>query len=1333
MCNKSQTKLNKVECLKTLYPGLIAAICMVLLSFASCAALAQYAEDLSWISGGHNWVSSIAYSPDGAVLASAGADNTIKIWQTANGKCQRSIYCKNFWITSISFSTDGKTLAAGCDDGMLRIWRIADGIMVQSSITGVMRCVVHSPDGKYLAAANDSGDIFVYQLGNDMILNTAGQLAQMSSISALAFSKDSRYLASGDFYGEMKIWRLSDWSDLKSFQGHDGTVWGLQFTSDGTKLVSASSDFTAKVWRVSDATCLLTMTHPVWVDCLALSPDNTTLATGCDDGVIRYWRMSDGYMMGESDDTGSILAVKYSNDGATLASGNSEGKLDFWNTADYSLRLELTKHHAIINQAAYSPDGSVAASASYDGTVRLWDTSDGTLLETIDGLGSPVYSLAFSPDNQMLAFGTDDGIVRVWSLAADKIAYTFTSHTQKVTSIVFTADSGNIISASEDAKIIFTNLATQTDYRTISELGSVQRIALSADEKTLASARTSSTAIRLFKTSDGSFIRSLTGHSKAINSMAFSSDNIMLNSASADASIKVWQLSSGACLRTITTQTAINSMAPSPDGKVFAVAGAEGAIKLVKYADGSIINTWIQECEEGVSSVAYAPNGRGLLWGRNDGSVLLAKFGFAPTISNPSLSVTQNGPVSYIINYTGAASVNLTKDNITLNKLGTANGTVSVTGTGLLSRTITISNITGDGELSISLAANTATDTDGKKALAVGPSISFIVDNTPPAVTISSPSTVSTKKGPVTYTINYTGADVVNLSTSDITVSKTGTADCTLLLTGTGLTTRTATLSGITGNGTLSISVAAGTAYDNAGNISAAAGPSGEVVINNDVPMATIGAPSLALTRNTSVSFTISYSGATKIALDASQVVLSRTGTANGAVVVSGTGSSTRTVIISNIAGTGTIGISLLSGTASDDQGNLSLPAGPSQTFTVDNTPPSISLSMPSATSTAIGPVSYTISYIGADNITLKESDITLVKTGTANGTIEVINGLPPAPSSKKRMMSAVVAKNSSLVTIKNITGDGTLAIKVAAGSASDIAGNLCPAAGPSMSFKVDNSAGPVVKITSPSTLSSYTRNCSDLTIKGTADDPHGMQSVKWTCSNQTSGTCNGTSQWTTSGIQLSPGDNTIVITATNSLNNSTSVTVMVNYTDSLPGDAWTGIAMVSLPIIPDDIDPLKVTGAGLGDWFSYDPAGSYIGYENAESWFIPQSGTPGRGFWAKFGTTPVVPKGIIPAQIGSISIHLEKGWNLVGQPFIKQIRWDLDSVMVSKGGNAGIPLGQAQDLVRPYAWGWDSSTSKYYLVYDPNIVSSATDVMKPWQAFWVKALDTCDIIFSAP
>ena len=118
----------------------------------------------------------------------------------------------------------------------------------------------------------------------------------------------------------------------------------------------------------------------------------------------------------------------------------------------------------------------------------------------------------------------------------------------------------------------------------------------------------------------------------------------------------------------------------------------------------------------------------------------------APTVSigAPSATITSGGPVTYTVTYadTNFNSSTLVPGNITLNKTGTANGTIGVSGTGL-TRIVTISGITGDGTLGISIAAGTASDLAGNTAPAAGPSTTFDISQASSSVTVTCPVSVT--------------------------------------------------------------------------------------------------------------------------------------------------------------------------------------------------------------------------------------------------------------------------------------------------------------------------------------------------------------------------------------------------------------------------------------------------------------------------------------------------------------------------------------------------------------------------------------------------------------
>ncbi|HIJ73893.1 MAG TPA: DUF5011 domain-containing protein, partial [Candidatus Hydrogenedentes bacterium] len=425
----------------------------------------------------------------------------------------------------------------------------------------------------------------------------------------------------------------------------------------------------------------------------------------------------------------------------------------------------------------------------------------------------------------------------------------------------------------------------------------------------------------------------------------------------------------------------------------------------------------------------------------------------AISIGEPSATVTAAGPVTYTVSCSGAATVVLAAEHVALHATGTASGSVAVAGAGAETRTVTLSDISGDGSLAISLAAGVAIDEAGNQTLAAGPSTPFLVDSAMVSVAIHPPSVDVTRAGPVVYTVSYANAVNVSLSESDITLNSTGTAAGGVSVTGTGVQTRTVTLADIVGDGALSLTIASATAEDELGNPAPGAGPSAPVTADNAPPALSVGVPSVGLTAAGPVSFTVVYEGADMVALTQDDVLLAGEGTATGAVTIDEfkaqeKGDITRVVTVSDITGDGTLGVSLAAGTAHDLAGNLAAAAGPSAFCTVDNTPPALELSGPSIPVTRAGPIVYTVTYFGAETVTLSPGDVALDATGTATGTVAVSG----------------TGCSERQVNLLNVAGDGTLGVAVAAGTASDAAGNTSSAAQSSLPCVVDNTR-PVITL----------------------------------------------------------------------------------------------------------------------------------------------------------------------------------------------------------------------------------------------------------------------------
>uniref|UniRef100_UPI0025D9041F beta strand repeat-containing protein n=1 Tax=Mucilaginibacter sp. TaxID=1882438 RepID=UPI0025D9041F len=453
----------------------------------------------------------------------------------------------------------------------------------------------------------------------------------------------------------------------------------------------------------------------------------------------------------------------------------------------------------------------------------------------------------------------------------------------------------------------------------------------------------------------------------------------------------------------------------------------------------------------------------------------------ATTVSslNRAGSTPSNGStVNYTLTF-GAAVTGVTASNFSLTTSGVSGAAVGTptTGDSGVTWTIPVTTGSGDGNVTLNLA-NASSLSQAISTTLPFTGQTYSIDKTAPTISIGSPSASITKSGGVSYTVTYSDVNFSSstLATGNITVNTGGSAAAgSVAVTGSG-STRTVTLSSITGDGTLGISIGSGTATDAAGNSAPASSASTTFTVDNTAPTISIGSPSASLTTGGPVSYTVTYSDAhfNASTLGAGNITVNSTGgnASAGSISVTGSG-STRTVTLSSITGTGNLGISIPANTANDLAGNNAPAAGPSTTFAVDNTAPTVSsIALANTSPTNATSVGYTVTF--SESVTgVDQSDFNLVGTG-ASGSITGFSG----------------SGTSYTVTVSSVSGNGTLRLdlKSSGTGISDAAGNAIAAGFTGQSYTIDTTAPTVLSITQQD--GSTTQNGSQIDYSVTFSEP---------------------------------------------------------------------------------------------------------------------------------------------------------------------------------------------------------------------------------------------------
>jgi WD40 repeat protein len=207
-------------------------------------------------------VRALAMSPDGKLLASAGDDPVVQLWDTSTGKAGVKLAAHTDWVLSLTFSPDGKWLASGGYDGIVRLWEVAAAkklldipaqpppmAKAPPPPPNAVMALAFSPDSKLLALGGTDTQVHLVNPADGKIVRSIP--GHTSSITALAFHASGTVLASGSKDGTVRLWTPANGQALKTLEGHIAWVQGLTFLAQGTRLASVGADQTVRLWDLT--------------------------------------------------------------------------------------------------------------------------------------------------------------------------------------------------------------------------------------------------------------------------------------------------------------------------------------------------------------------------------------------------------------------------------------------------------------------------------------------------------------------------------------------------------------------------------------------------------------------------------------------------------------------------------------------------------------------------------------------------------------------------------------------------------------------------------------------------------------------------------------------------------------------------------------------------------------------------------------------------------------------------------------------------------------------------------------------------------------------------
>lgn len=568
-------------------------------------------------------VLSVAFSPDGELLAAGDSNGNIHLWRVESGQQVLILGGHTNLVVSLAFSPDGQTLCSGGADASIRLWNVATGVCekILEGHQDEVWSVTFSPNGKLLASGSDDCTIKLWDTNSGECLKTI--TGHTSWVTSLVFTPEGKTIASGSDDRTIKLWDFNSGECLKTFEGHSGGVRTISFSSDNELLASGSEDYSIKLWDVNRGECLSTLTgHDNMVFSVAFSPDGDHLATSCHNYEIKLWNIDTGKCLNTfKEHSGWIMSIAFNQKNGYLASGSYDQTVRLW---DPNTGKVLRKFQGYSNQVfsvALSSDNKLV-SGSYDSKVRLWDLETGQIISELKGHKNGVHSVALNQQANLIASGGGDNTVKLWDLEKKTVIRTFKGHNGLVRSVAFSPDGQIIASASEDHTVRLWNSSTGQTVNILQEhQAAVWSVAHSPDGQILASASWDNT-IKLWNTNTHECYQTLNDHTNWVLSVAFSPDSQMLASSSADKTLKLWNINTGECIKTWQMTSALSiSVVFSPDGKMLAGNCQDGTIRLWSLKTDECTKVLTGHDSGWVWSIKFDHSGQILVSGSEDETI----------------------------------------------------------------------------------------------------------------------------------------------------------------------------------------------------------------------------------------------------------------------------------------------------------------------------------------------------------------------------------------------------------------------------------------------------------------------------------------------------------------------------------------------------------------------------------------------------------------------------------------------------------------------------------------------------------------------------------------
>ncbi|MEM7449582.1 MAG: WD40 repeat domain-containing protein [Myxococcota bacterium] len=601
-------------------------------------------------------VKSIDFSPCGRYLVTTGAVGAVKVWNAERGTlCKAFPYCRtaNSATSPIALAGAARnlTIAALLQDHTVGIWSAFGEVASRICLTdGSLECIALSPDRRWVGIGIDGHqrmgghEVRIFNVDDGSVFTNL--IGHCDTVRSLAFSADSKLIATGGDDGALILWNLETRCSVETLE-HCVRVKSIAFSPGSRYLLAAlqGEEHAAVLWDLTLRRRVAVYPHEQeLLSASFCSVHPARVATVTSTGV-RFFRLKGNLTAKIEAEPKGIRACAIHPEHPTVAVAHKSGRVSLHrpNPANRSV-FSQRGHHASrvhrrrgmpvirgqlggITAVDVSQDGSTVATAGEDCTVRLWCTRTQRMLLRLRH-GSSVNSIAFRAGYPQLASATADGEVRLWDTRTGRLVFVLKPHrsphhgrlmseqpaashkrriysTPELHSIAIAPSGAYLASGDADGTLSLWNLETRGVEFSASHQDSVHSVAFARDGQLVASVSQDG-EVQVWNVQTKQFC-SRYEHPYKLRSVAFLGPGNRLVTAGDGCSARILKIRyiQSALLHTCSHEDWVNAAVPSPSGSHLATASDDQTVKLWDPNTGRLNHSYAHDAA--VTSLAWFP------------------------------------------------------------------------------------------------------------------------------------------------------------------------------------------------------------------------------------------------------------------------------------------------------------------------------------------------------------------------------------------------------------------------------------------------------------------------------------------------------------------------------------------------------------------------------------------------------------------------------------------------------------------------------------------------------------------------------------------------------